>query len=236
MLFRNINSNKIAGIRELWAIIMKTMNLSVIILLILGLGKTFAQENKIKFKYSPGNFAYVGIVNVFTFQTTSNHERIFTCSSGKIENDNGELSFRTSKAEPSEFRVFKIEGLDTTLEFIQNVIVKKTPDPTIAINKIQILKYTDKQSFITANYLDGYLDVDIESLKNGFKIESFELRIVTKKKSFKYISNSKLFTLEMKEAFKSLKSGDELWFEKVMAHGPDGTTRYLGKDIKTTIK
>ncbi len=182
---------------------------------------------------SQSNFAYVGIENPFRFETSEKikYPLILKTNNGRISIDKKDTSLIIFN-QPTSISVFKIVGQDTILLYDQKITPKLIPDPTVAINQIKIGGTMNSKLFFNATSLDGYLSNDIIGSENFFQVKSF--LVVINGKSFRNVG--KTFSNEIKTLFKTIKTGDKLIFDKVLAQGPDGVDRYISGPITVTIK
>ncbi len=191
-------------------------------------------QDRIIFTLSPGNYAYKGFANTFTYNNPDKKKVIFSCQKGRIEEKGDSYLFYASEHDTSVIYVYNISTKDTVLVYSQKIVIKKVPDPSIAIRGVEITSETSRQMFENVNTLEGFLDIDIVTLKTAFIVRSFDLTIKSPNTKT-FVSSTNAFTDEMKSALKRLKPGDSVWFENVIEYGPDGTTRYLGHTVKTRI-
>lgn len=208
----------------------KTFLISCLLILLL---ESTAQE-LIKFINSKGNYAYLGILNEFTYKSLNKNNLIFKSKTGIVTHTKGKLFFSSSIGDSTELSVYSMQGKDTIKQYQQKIIVRRIPNPTIVINSNLIEGYQDKSIFKNAIRLDGYCSPDIPLIK--FFVTSFNLNIIKDNIRKSYTSSSSYLSSEMKYELSNIQKGNKLIFSNINLSGNDGSNRLLNKSIEVIIK
>ncbi|OFX61847.1 MAG: hypothetical protein A2046_07425 [Bacteroidetes bacterium GWA2_30_7] len=192
-------------------------------------------QNTIRFNDRDDDFAYSGIENTFEFKSnyTKNDSLTYSFTDGKIGFKHEKYTYKTKPCDSTTFFVHK--GIRGQIVHIQTIKIRKIPEPSIAINGIELKMEIDKLILINSNKIEGYLDAD-NWLKDKLKVISFNLKFVTNKGDISLESKNDFFTKDMIEKIQLLNSGDKIVFEKILLSRPEGYVRYLNHDIPLLIK
>lgn len=190
------------------------------------------QKPVLKSLLSYSNSIYAGIPNSFVFTDSSLAPLDYSI---KIETLKGLLpvtfdSKRIITNAPADdigdsatVFIYHITKKDTELSNVQRMLVKRIPDPVLAINHIPIGAKISKAALLAYKSIDTFMNNDIIGGNDWFKCISFTLNI----SNMKYDSQSNKLTTEMLNTLKEAPTETYVVIFNINATGPDGRTRVM---------
>jgi|GEM_PF-3804397 hypothetical protein len=174
---------------------------------------------------------YAGIPNIMVLTDTvlpASKYIITTISPGiEVTRNGNKISVSANAARINDTIVFfisKTNNKDTVTLNVEKVLVKKIPDPVLAVGGKPLDGKNLKTELLKYKKLVVYLADDLIGSGNWFKCSSFDMEIG----SNNFHTNSATLTSSMIQTLASAPNGAIISFANVMVIGPDGISRSMG--------
>lgn len=194
--------------------------------------KIARQKPVLKSLLSYSNGIYAGIPNSFVFidSTLSPWDYFIKIKSLKgilpVTFDSNRITINAPTddiGDSATVFIYHITKKDTELINVQRMLVKRIPDPVLAINHIPIGIKISKAALLKYKSIDTFMNNDIIGGNDWFKCISFTLNI----SNLKYDSQSNKLTTEMLNTLKQAPPDIYVVIFNVNVTGPDGKARVM---------